>query len=385
MTKSKVSTAIGYTFIDLNVEVITYVPGRGVNETIQEFNLLANKSIQMSFNEEVAYTIAHGASLVGKRSAVIIKTHGLLKAANSVMDSLYTDISAGLVVVLVDDKSGKHSDNILEILPIVKGMALPYLTTDSNSIYETMTNAFLESEKKKIPFAVIIDSEIFNRNTTSERKENSKAMVPFLRDVISHVVHPIFAEYQYKKYKAKTLGGNPEQIVRPVLPNVPGDLPEIYKPTAKKYMPFFEVFQKIRGKIVSGDTSISSSFSFPPYNAIDIVTYIGGSIPLAIGAYLAGVKDVWALTGDFGFLSAGHMGLLEVFKRDLPIKIVIFNNKKAAATGGQVIQRKIISRILSGYEQFIIHITNPNDLIEISEALHEAKEATTMKIVLVNY
>jgi len=384
MTNSKVSTAIGYSFIDLGVGVITYVPGLGVNETIQEFNLLANRSVAMSFNEEVAYTIAHGSSLVGKRAAVVIKTHGLLKAANSVLDSLYTDLSAGLVIILVDDKTGKHSDNILEIIPIIKGMALPYVSANSQNIYATITTAFLESEKKKIPIAVIVDSAIFNNSTSSERDKNIKPAAPFLRDVISHVVHPMFAEYQYKKYKAKTLEGDPEQIVRPKLPTVPNDLPKNYQATAKIYMPFFEVFQNVRGKIVTGDTSISSSFSFPPYNSIDLVTYIGGSIPLAIGACLAGVKDVWALTGDFGFLSAGHMGLLEVFKRELPIKIVIFNNKKAAATGGQIIQQKIISRILSGYEQFINYITNANDLIEISETLTETKKSSVMNIIFIN-
>ena len=385
MINSKVSEAISYALLDLGVKVVTQVPGFGVNETIQDFSLLAERTVPLSFNEEVAFTIAHGASLVGKRAASIMKTHGILKAANSAVDSLYTDLTAGLVVILFDDKTGKHSDNILDIIPVLKGMLFPYVIQKEMNVYNAVINAFLESEKRKLPIALIIDSAEIDNTVSFERDKNLQQSFPFLRDVMSHVVHPMFAEYQFKKFTAKTLGGSPEQIMRPPMPRVPDGLPERYQATAKKYTPFFEIFKNVRGKIVTGDTSISSSFCMPPYNAIDIVTYIGGSIPLAIGAYLSGVKDVWALTGDFGFLSAGHMGLLETFSRDLPIKIVIFYNKKAAATGGQIIQKKVMSRILSGYNQFIMHITSPNDVIEISEALHEAKEAKILKILLIDY
>ncbi len=385
MISAKVSEAIGYAFLDLGVKAVTQVPGFGVGETIQNFSLLAERTVPLSFNEEVAYTIAHGASLVGKRAASIMKSHGMLKAANSIVDSLYTDLTAGLVVILFDDKTGKHSDNILDIIPVLKGMSFPYVIQKEVNVYNAVINAFLESEKRKLPVALIIDSAEINNTVSFERNKNLQKNFSFLRDVMSHVVHPMFAEYQFKKFTAKTLGGNPEQILRPPMPRTPDSLPERYQATAKKYTPFFEIFQKVRGKIVTGDTSISSTFCMPPYNAIDLVTYIGGSIPLAIGAYLSGVKDVWALTGDFGFLAAGHMGLLETFNRNLPIKIVIFYNKKAAATGGQVIQRKIMSRVLSGYEQFITHITNPADLMEISEALEEAKKAATLKILLIDY
>ena len=383
--KIKISEALGYALIDNNVKVITHVPGFGVSETIQEYSVLAEKPVPLSFNEEVAYTISHGAGLVGQRSSLIIKAHGILKAANSVMDSLYTDITAGFVVIIFDDKTGKHSDNILDVVPILKGFSLPYMVAEDGDYYGSVGKAFAESEKRKLPVALIIDSAVINNSTNVERQEVVKKNYRFLRDVLSHVVHPMFAEYQFKKFTAKTLGGNPEQILRPQIPKFPDSLPDRYKATAKKYIPFFDAFKNVRGQIVTGDTSISSSFCMPPYNAIDLVTYIGGSIPLAIGAYLSGVKDVWALTGDFGFLSAGHMGLLETFNRGLPIKIVIFYNKQASATGGQSIQNKIMSKVLSGYDKFIAHITNPNDLIEITEVLKEVKKSETLRIILINY
>ena len=117
-----------------------------------------------------------------------------------------------------------------------------------------------------------------------------------------------------------------------------------------------------RGDIVTGDTSGLSSFALPPYNCIDIVTYMGGSIPLAIGAYLAGFKNVWALSGDFGFISAGIIGLIELLQREIPLKILIFYNKKAAATGGQIINKKILRHMLAGFEKYMMHISNPSKI-----------------------
>jgi len=100
------------------------------------------------------------------------------------------------------------------------------------------------------------------------------------------------------------------------------------------YTPFFAAFRKLRGEVVVGDTGISTLFSFPPYDCIDICSYMGGSIPLAVGVYLAGYRDVWAVTGDFSFIAAGHLGLLEACQRKIPLKVIILNNHRSQTTGG---------------------------------------------------
>ena len=141
----------------------------------------------------------------------------------------------------------------------------------------------------------------------------------------------------------------------------------------------------MRGEIVCGDTSTSCYFAFPPYNAVDTVTHIGCSIPMAIGVYLAGKQNVWALTGDFGFLSAGHMGLIEAVQREIPLKIIIFFNKKASLTGGQTISKQIMYKLLAGYERNLRHISNPNDPLEINEVLTEVLNADELRIVLADY
>jgi len=383
--KAAVYQAIAHALNNLGVEIVTFVPGYGASETFQFYNELTMRSFKISFHEEVAYTIAHGASIVGKRAAVLMKAHGLMKAANSVSDSLYTESTAGFVTLIFDDKSGKHSDNILEITPILEGMSMPFTVSRNETVYDDIINAFLESERKKMPVAVIVDALSVKSEIEFASKQNLKKIFLYERNVYSHVVSPLLADYQYKLFIAKKLNGNLETVVRPELPVVPESLTEKVKAGALKYIPFFDVFRNIKRDIATGDTGSSSSFAFPPYNCIDIVTYMGGSIPLAIGAYLAGKKNVWALTGDFSFISAGHLGLLEAFNREIPLKIVIFYNKKAASTGNQPIHRKLLRHLLAGYEKYLLGISNPDDPFEIDTVLQEAASSNELKIIIVDY
>lgn len=377
--------AIAQALIDLGIDVLTHVPGYGATETFQEFNELGQKRLQYSFHEEPAYTISHAASILGKRSAALMKVHGLAKAANSVIDSLYTEITAGFVTFLFEDKSGRHSDNILEAAPILAGISMPFRIAKTENIYNDVIEAFAESEKRKQPFALIINSLEMSKEVSFDQKQNLKKSFHYKRDVYHHVVHPMLADYQYKVFVAKKLDGSTELIQRPDLPVVPNQLPERAKSAAEKYLPLANVFKNYCGEIVTGDTTASSSFAFPPYDFVDIVTYMGGSVPLAIGAYLSGYKNVWALTGDFGFISAGNLGLIEILQREVPIKILLFYNKQAASTGGQPINKKILRHILAGFEKDILHISNPNDPFEVESVLQEASASNEFRIVIADY
>ncbi|MFA3782402.1 thiamine pyrophosphate-dependent enzyme [Melioribacteraceae bacterium 4301-Me] len=383
--KAPVHQTIAYALTDLGIEVITNVPGYGAWGTFQAFNEISQKNNKISFHEELAYSISHAASILGKRSATLIKSQGLMKAANSVTDSLYTSINAGFVTFVFDDATGQHSDNILETSTILEGLQIPFIVPKLQSIYEQVVAAYQLSEKKKMPVVFLIDTAKLQEEIEFKRRDSLKKTFDYKRDVYSHVVHPSLSDYQYKVFLSKKLGTDPVLISRPPLPLVPENLTPALRSTAEKYLPFFEVFKDVKKDFTTGDTSSSSAFALPPFNCIDLVTYMGGSIPLAIGAYLAGCRNVWALTGDFGFISAGHLGLIEALNREIPLKVVIFYNKQAAATGGQVIHKKIIMRILAGYEKYIVHLQNPNNPFEVSEILNEVNNSNELKIVLADY
>lgn len=383
--KTTVAHAIAQALMDLGVEIVTHVPGYGGSETFQAFNELSLRSNKFSFHEEAAYTIAHSAGICGKRSASLMKAHGLMKAANSVIDSLYSEITAGFVTIIFEDKSGKHSDNILEIVPILQCLPLRFIQSSTTTIYEDVINAFNLSERLKLPVVLLVDALEVNNETSFEQKSELKKKFTYKRDIYQHVVHPMLSDYQYKVFLAKKFDGDTTSILRPDLPVVPVDFPERAKNTAIKYAPLFDVFKNFRGEIVTGDTSGLSSFAFPPYDCVDIVTYMGGAVPLAIGAYMAGYKNVWALSGDFGFVSAGMIGLVELIQREIPLKIILFYNKQAAATGGQQINKKLLRHMLAGFEKSMMHIANPLDPFEVETVLRDASNSNEFRLIIADY
>jgi TPP-dependent indolepyruvate ferredoxin oxidoreductase alpha subunit len=377
--------AISQALIDLGVDVLTHVPGYGGSEVFQAFNEMSMKRLQFSFHEEAAFSIAHSAAICGKRSAVIFKAHGFLKAANSISDSLYSEITAGFVSLIFEDSSGKHSDSILEISPVLEGMSMPFIQGRTKNIYDDILNAFEESEKRKMPVAVLINSLEIKEEIEFLQRGDLKQKFTYTRDITKHVVHPMLSDYQYKYFLSQKFSGEKSSLAKPKFPEIPNGLPERARNTAIKYAPVFDVFKNYRGDIVTGDTSGLSSFCFPPYDCVDIVTYMGGSIPLAIGAYLAGYKNVWALSGDFGFISAGTIGLIEALQREIPLKIMVFYNKQAAATGGQKIDKKILRHLLAGFERFIVYISNPQDPFEIDSVLKDVSAVNELRIIIVDY
>ena len=112
---------------------------------------------------------------------------------------------------------------------------------------------------------------------------------------------------------------------------------------------------------------------------------MGGRLPLAIGAFMAGHKPVWALTGDFSFIAAGHLGLNEAIQRKIPLKVLIFDNGKAETTGGQKIPEGTLERTLTPYQDYITRIHNPHDPEEIHAVLQAAATSDLLAIVVADY
>jgi len=385
MHKTVSETMAGALF-NAGVKVLTYVPGSGVNEVFIDCNRFSKIANPISFHEEVAYTIAHGAALVGTRSAALMKSHGFIKAENSVTDSLYCGTTAGFVTVIFSDSSGSQSDSILDIEAFVRGIGIPYQKADRADIYSQIIHLFEQSEKRSLPHALIMESHDVAQSIVSQdwftptmnRRE-------YRRDIIQHVLCPFFVDYQHEVLQHKLKNQVWQSIPRPVIPRLPEALPEKWKPAAAAYADIFSVLRSIRGSLVTGDTGVSSLFACEPYNCVDIATYMGGSIPLAVGAYLGGHREAWALTGDFSFIAAGHLGLLEAWQRQIPLKVLIFYNGKAETTGDQPIPARALETVLSGYQQYLHIIKNPQDRDELKSVLNQANQSAEMSIVIADY
>jgi len=370
---------------DARAEIVTNVPGFGGTEIFAALCQTSSRSYPISFHEEVAFSIAHGASLVGKRSATLMKAHGVAKAANSIIDALSAGTTAGFVVFVFEDREGKHSDNIFDIAALFRGLKIPYRVPTLGSIYREVLDAFNWSESMQLPVALLMNAGEIEENSEYIPVQRVKSSIRYKRDVTQHVLCPLLAEYQRCVLDAKLHSRDWQAVEKPKLPTVPDTIPYVYQSGVMSYETLFAVFKKLRGRFVAGDTGTSGLFAFPPYDCIDVVTYMGGSLPLAIGAHLAGLHDTWAVTGDFSFIAAGHLGLVEAVQRDIPLKVLIFNDGRAQATGGQHIPSGVLERIVSGYQPYVRNIRNPQDAEEVEGVLEESNQAQQMRIVVAHY
>jgi TPP-dependent indolepyruvate ferredoxin oxidoreductase alpha subunit len=377
-----VAEAIARSLVDLNVEVATHVPGHGGTQTFDAFRSLSPGSHPISFHEEVAYTIAHGAALLGTRSCCLIKTHGFIKAMNSVVDSLSCGTTAGFVTILFDDKTGKHSDNILDIVPILAGTRILHKRTTGRRIAQDLADITRASESLELPCCLVIDADEIEMEVELGTTDIPGLPPSYSRDIAQHLVTPIFAEHQHKLLQWK-LNDDPHPGA-PEIKSLSESLPPSYLKAVEPYLPVFEAFNEIAYDFVSGDAGVSTLSAFPPYNIVSAATYMGGSLPLAMGAYLTGKKRSWAFTGDFSFIAAGHLGLIEVIERNIPLKVLIYANGKAQTTGGQSLDLAHLDRLLKGYESHVWRM-NVRDRSTMRAVLHEANDATDLRIIVATF
>ena len=378
----KINEIIAAALDDSGTGVLTYVPGYGGSAIYRAYSKLKGKPSFISFHEEVAYTVAHGAAVTGKRAACLFKTHGIMKAANSVSDSLLCGTKAGLVVIICEDHGGTHSDSIIEAKPFLEGIGIPNFFTTPATVYEDVHRAFEMSEESGLPYALMMDAEDVSKEAAFEPYK-TETRSKYARSPSRHILSPLFNPFQRRIYKAKMTGDDWRAIPEPPVPVVPRDTSDNWKAAVSAYVPLFEIFRKYRGEVVTGDTGISSQFAADPWQCIDLVTYMGGSIPLAMGAWLSGYRDVWAVTGDFSFIAAGPLGLLEARLRNIPLKVIILDNGKASTTGGQEIEEGTLELVLKPYENVVLKsVLTDNGLTD--RRMKEMKESRDLRILVID-
>ena len=100
-------------------------------------------------------------------------------------------------------------------------------------------------------------------------------------------------------------------------------------------------------------------------------------------AYLGGAKKSWAFTGDFSFLAAGILGFNEIISRNAPIKLVIFQNGIAGATGGQHVPERVLAAFKKAHQDLIQTISPDIPHQELVKTLVRINEAEQPQVVLI--
>lgn len=380
-----IAEAIADTLRGSHIRLVTGVPGHGATQTYAAWQRGREVPPPFSFHEEVAVGMAHGAALRGHRAAVLLKAHGFLKAANAIADSLAAGTTAGLLLVVFHDPTGAHSDSVLEIEGTARDLGLPTHRPEAADRLSVLLQALRQAEAQGLPHLVILNADAVSENAPSEPQALASPTVNYERDVARHVCCPLFAGYQHAVFQARLDGRDPDTVPRPDLPQVPDELPEEYRSVASQYKPLLRALADRPRSVTTGDTTVGTLFALPPVQAVDLCTYMGGSLPLALGAQAVGDGPTWAVTGDFGFVAAGHLGLLEVRQRSLPLNVVLLENRRAHATGGQPVSPEAIDTVLAGYTDAVIPLDTPADPSACREALDEAGTRQGLAIVRARY
>ncbi|MFH0959369.1 MAG: indolepyruvate ferredoxin oxidoreductase subunit alpha [Pseudomonadota bacterium] len=149
--------AIARGVVEAGCSVATAYPGTPSSEVMESLTrwkkeLDHKMYLEWSINEKVAFEVAYGASLAGKRAAVVMKMVGLNVASDPFMSAAYLGVRGGLVVIVADDP-GPHSSQTEQDSRFFAWFAkVPVYDPGSPAEALTMTlKAFELSEKYRIP------------------------------------------------------------------------------------------------------------------------------------------------------------------------------------------------------------------------------------------
>ena len=194
--------SIAYGLIDGDGQVFTNFPGY---QSHKLFSLLGGK--QTSTNEKIAYEIAWGSSLAGKRSAVMFKNVGLNDAADPFLNSMLVGVNAGLVLVVFDDvfvEGSQSRQDSRHYFDFYKGLWFePYSVQNA---YEVAYKSFGLSEGFKLPVVIRVTNQLVESFDTCKRKKKiTKSQLSIKQNHEQFVIHPVNSKFQRKTLSKKNL------------------------------------------------------------------------------------------------------------------------------------------------------------------------------------
>jgi indolepyruvate ferredoxin oxidoreductase alpha subunit len=127
--------ALAYGAIEADVRVVTGHPGSPCTEVLENILRLsegeANRHIEWSSNEKVAFEIALGTSIGGDRALLCLKSVGMNIAIDPIMTANLTGVNGGLVILLGDDPGAVLSQNEQDTRLLADFLELPLMEPSS--------------------------------------------------------------------------------------------------------------------------------------------------------------------------------------------------------------------------------------------------------------
>jgi indolepyruvate ferredoxin oxidoreductase alpha subunit len=177
-------------------------PSTEIMEYVQSYSRSNNYPLQCewSANEKTAMESAIGMSYSGKKAMTCMKHVGLNVAADPFMNAAITGANGGLVVVIADDPSMHSSQNEQDSRYFGKFALIPVLEpTDQQEAYDMSYDAFILSEKYRVPIMLRLTTRLAHSRSGIKRKKTvgqNKLTLP--EDPLQFILLPTMARKKYK-------------------------------------------------------------------------------------------------------------------------------------------------------------------------------------------
>ena len=166
--------ALAYGAYFADVKLVVSYPGSPSSGTVDFLIKLAKNQqiyLEWSANERVALEMAIGASIVGGRALVCVKSVGMNVMLDTLMALNLTPVNGGLVILLGDDPGGYGSQNDQDTRWLAPMLEMPMLEPATPSeAYKMMAEAFRVSEK--------LNTVVIIRETRSFTQQAESVNIP---------------------------------------------------------------------------------------------------------------------------------------------------------------------------------------------------------------
>lgn len=153
--------AVALGALDAGLAVAAAYPGTPSTEIVETLAAAGGLHAEWSVNEKVAFEVAVGASMLGRRALTAMKHVGLNVAADTLMSSGLTGASGGLVIAVADDIGFSSSQNEQDSRYWSRFAHLPVLEpADAQQAYLMAREAFALSERHQVPVLLRLTTRV---------------------------------------------------------------------------------------------------------------------------------------------------------------------------------------------------------------------------------
>ncbi|MEW6751663.1 MAG: indolepyruvate ferredoxin oxidoreductase subunit alpha [Candidatus Latescibacterota bacterium] len=197
------NAAIARGAYEAGVQVAAGYPGTPSTEILEEIAARYGGQSEMyaewSVNEKVAFEVAFGAALGGKRALAAMKHVGVNVAADALMTAAYTGVNAGLVLVSADDPGMHSSQNEQDNRYFARFAKIPMLEpADSQEALDYTRLAFALSERFDTPVLLRVTTRVCHSRTVVEMGERVvPPPSPYRKDPRKYVMVPAYARLRH--------------------------------------------------------------------------------------------------------------------------------------------------------------------------------------------